>query len=60
MGVKGRILRVVAPLLGSPFTFASLSEGRQTAEGQMDRETLFRLVETVRRGTTPNEETDQD
>jgi 3-dehydroquinate dehydratase type I len=51
MGAEGRITRVVAPLLGSPFTFASSAEGRETAEGQMDRETLFRLMETVRRGT---------
>ena len=51
MGAKGRIVRVAAPLLGSPFTFASLSEGRETAEGQMDKRTLSRLVEFLRRGT---------
>ena len=28
MGNKGRITRIAAPLLGSPFTFASLIEGK--------------------------------
>ncbi len=36
MGKLGRITRVVAPILGAPFTFASLSDGKETAEGQMD------------------------
>ena len=48
MGEKGRITRVVAPLLGSPFTFASLTEGRQTAEGQIDKAALEGLMETLR------------
>lgn len=34
MGKKGRITRIVAPLLGSPFTYASLSKGKETASGQ--------------------------
>jgi 3-dehydroquinate dehydratase-1 len=48
MGEKGRITRVVAPLLGSPFTFASLMEGRETARGQIDKATLERLMETLK------------
>jgi len=48
MGKKGRITRVVAPLLGSPFTFASLIEGRETAEGQIDRAALGSLMEALR------------
>ncbi len=51
MGEKGRITRVLAPLLGSPFTFASLASGRETAEGQMDHDTVLRLMEQVRRAT---------
>jgi 3-dehydroquinate dehydratase-1 len=47
MGEKGRITRIVAPLLGSPFTFASLRPGMETAKGQIDRETLRDLIETV-------------
>jgi 3-dehydroquinate dehydratase I len=51
MGAIGRITRVLAPMLGSPFTFASLGKGRETAEGQMDRTTLEGLIEMVRKKT---------
>lgn len=44
MGNKGRITRVAAPLLGSPFTFASISKGKETAEGQIEKETLDRIM----------------
>ncbi len=44
MGKKGRITRVAAPLLGSPFTFASLSKGRETAEGQIEKDVLHRML----------------
>lgn len=51
MGAKGRITRLLGPLLGSPFSFASLSEGRETAEGQMDGTKLLGLMEAVRKET---------
>lgn len=35
MGPEGRITRLAAPILGSEFTFASPSEGGETAPGQM-------------------------
>lgn len=44
MGNKGRITRVAAPLLGSPFTFASLLKGKETAEGQIEKGTLERVM----------------
>jgi 3-dehydroquinate dehydratase-1 len=44
MGKKGRITRVAAPLLGSPFTFASLSRGKETAEGQIEKDRLERMM----------------
>jgi 3-dehydroquinate dehydratase-1 len=52
MGVKGRITRVVAPLLGSPFTFASLRRGKETADGQIDRGTLEGLIQALGVGGT--------
>ncbi len=52
MGKMGRITRVVAPLLGSPFTFASLTEGRETAEGQMDKAALGSLMGTLKQGVS--------
>jgi len=45
MGEKGKITRVIAPLLGSPFTYASLEEGKETAEGQIS---IARLKELMR------------
>lgn len=35
MGTAGRISRVMSPLLGGYLTFASLTEGEESAEGQM-------------------------
>lgn len=49
MGKKGQITRVLAPFLGSPFTIASLSRGKETAEGQIDKETLQTLLEAFAR-----------
>jgi 3-dehydroquinate dehydratase-1 len=47
MGTKGRIARIAAPLLGSPFTFASLQRGKETADGQIDRVTLVELIRVL-------------
>ena len=35
MGVKGRITRLLSPLLGGLFTYASREEGKETAPGQL-------------------------
>lgn len=40
MGDAGRITRVVAPLLGSEFTFASTGKDAETAPGQLSAEQL--------------------
>ncbi|MCX6565054.1 MAG: type I 3-dehydroquinate dehydratase [Candidatus Aminicenantes bacterium] len=45
MGVAGRITRLVAPLLGSPFTYASPSAGKETAAGQLDADFIRRSWE---------------
>lgn len=47
MGYLGRITRIAGPLLGSPFTFACLSKGKETAEGQIDKETLELILEAL-------------
>lgn len=47
MGEKGRITRIVAPILGSPFTFASLSKGMETADGQIELGELKRMMEVL-------------
>lgn len=49
MGDEGRITRIATPFLGSPLTFASLAKGKETAEGQIDNETLATLVAQLRK-----------
>jgi 3-dehydroquinate dehydratase I len=44
MGKRGRLTRIVAPFLGSLFSYASLGDGKQTAEGQLDAVSLERLL----------------
>ncbi|HIH18897.1 TPA: type I 3-dehydroquinate dehydratase [Candidatus Micrarchaeota archaeon] len=45
MGKKGRLVRAMAPLLGSAIAYASRARGRETAEGQMAKEELKKLME---------------
>ncbi len=47
LGEEGKKTRFIAPSLGSPFTYASLSKGKETAEGQLDLETLARFFTTL-------------
>jgi len=44
MGRKGRLTRILAPLLGCPFTYASIDGGKETAEGQIDAASLRRIL----------------
>jgi len=48
MGEQGRITRIVAPLLGSPFTYASLAEGKETAVGQVSKNKLENIMRLIR------------
>lgn len=50
MGKMGAITRVAAPLLGSPFTYASPEGGPPTAEGQLGAGTLRRIMEEIEDG----------
>jgi len=50
MGRMGAITRVAAPLLGSPFTYASPEGGPPTAEGQLPEGTLRRIMEEIANG----------
>ena len=49
MGSAGSITRVMGPLLGSPFTYASAEVGRETADGQLDIKTLSLLLRELGR-----------
>ncbi len=41
MGLKGQISRILSPVYGSLFTYASLSSDKETAEGQITAEELI-------------------
>ncbi len=40
MGPLGAVTRIAAPFLGAPFTYASITSDRPTADGQLDYKTL--------------------
>ncbi len=46
MGRLGKITRIAGPLLGSPFTYASFGEGKETAPGQINH---LKLAEILKR-----------
>lgn len=47
LGRFGTVTRIVAPLLGAPFTYASLAPGSETGEGQLDWKTLQKRIEAL-------------
>ncbi len=47
MGKAGRVTRVAAPLLGSPFTYASQGAGDETAEGQIEAGLLAKIISEI-------------
>jgi len=48
MGKPGVISRIVAPLLGAPFTYAAQSTGRECAPGQLTSEEMTSLYSLLR------------
>ena len=47
MGEKGKITRVLGPLLGSYLTFAAIATGKESAPGQMtvkDLRDIFQII----------------
>jgi 3-dehydroquinate dehydratase type I len=47
LGKKGTMTRVMGPLAGARFSFASRARGRETAGGQIPHEALARLIRMV-------------
>lgn len=41
MGAHGQISRIVAPVMGCPFTYAALDDGQTSAPGQLTAQTLL-------------------
>jgi 3-dehydroquinate dehydratase-1 len=48
LGKKGAFTRVSSLYLGAPFTYAALSAGKETADGQPDRHHLERILDALR------------
>jgi 3-dehydroquinate dehydratase type I len=48
MGARGKVSRVMAPLLGSYLTFVSLSKGQESAPGQLTAAEMKKIIEIVR------------
>lgn len=48
MGQLGKITRIVGPLLGSQFTYASLDERKETAEGQINHILLRKILKSLK------------
>lgn len=50
MGEEAQITRIAAPLLGAPFTYAAPGPGRETAPGQLSKDTLTELLKLLENG----------
>ncbi|MCK5220051.1 MAG: type I 3-dehydroquinate dehydratase, partial [Candidatus Aminicenantes bacterium] len=47
MGEIGKITRLAVPLLGAPFTYASLNDGKETAKGQISKSVLTEIYKLI-------------
>jgi 3-dehydroquinate dehydratase type I len=50
LGECGVITRIAAPFLGAPLTYAALSAGKETVEGQPDLQTLQAVMKFLKHG----------
>ena len=48
MGALGSMSRVLCPLVGGDFTYASIEKGKESAQGQMTVRDLMKIYELVR------------
>ena len=47
LGKKAVFTRIASLFLGAPFTYAALAPGRETADGQLDRERLQKILDSI-------------
>jgi len=48
MGDKGKLTRILAPLMGAEFTYACREQGNEVAPGQIDKASLLEKIELLR------------
>jgi 3-dehydroquinate dehydratase-1 len=53
MGSAGKITRIMAPLLGAKFTFASMDEGNETAPGQINYSKMKEILSGLQTDLLP-------
>jgi 3-dehydroquinate dehydratase-1 len=47
LGKKATFTRIASLFLGAPFTYAALAPGKETADGQLDRERLQKILDSI-------------
>jgi 3-dehydroquinate dehydratase-1 len=53
MGQMGQISRLLGPLVGADFTYASIEKGKESAPGQMTVKELIKIYEMMSRNPSP-------
>lgn len=53
MGAPGIISRVLCPLAGGDFTYASIEQGKESAQGQLTVKDLIRIYEAIKKNEKP-------
>lgn len=48
MGEIGKVTRLAIPLLGAPFTYASIEKSKETADGQIEKSTLEKIYKLIK------------
>jgi 3-dehydroquinate dehydratase-1 len=48
LGKMGTFTRIASLFLGAPFTYAALAPGKETADGQLDRQRLKSILDALR------------
>lgn len=48
LGKMGSFTRIASLFLGAPFTYAALAPGKETADGQLDRQRLKNILDALR------------
>jgi 3-dehydroquinate dehydratase type I len=48
LGKMGTFTRIASHFLGAPFTYAALAPGKETADGQLDRQRLKNILDALR------------
>jgi len=47
LGKKGAFTRIASLFLGAPFTYAASEPGKETADGQLDRDRLQKILDSI-------------